>query len=67
MSSTTDYYLNTKQAAEYTGFAPNTLEKLRSTSDKGPPFKKVGRKVLYLKSEIDRWIGTSHRCTVDYV
>ena len=66
MSPTNDSYLNTKQAAAYTGFAVNTLEKLRCTGDKGPSFRKVRRNVFYLKSELDLWMGNPYKCTVDY-
>ena len=60
-------YMNTKQAAIYTNFAPNTLEKYRSTgAGNGPKYRKVGRKVVYSQADLDEWVGRTYECTADY-
>ena len=54
--------LRTPQAADYCGFSPRTLEKLRLTGD-GPPFVRLGARAIgYLVDDVDAWL-TSRRCT----
>lgn len=49
--------LNTVDAANYTGLAPATLEKLRCTGG-GPRFVSYSRRaVRYRVSELDAWMG----------
>ncbi|WP_227657750.1 helix-turn-helix transcriptional regulator [Candidatus Magnetaquicoccus inordinatus] len=45
-----------EQAAEYLGLAVPTLEKMAVRGD-GPPFAKLGRPVIYRKSDLDAWIA----------
>lgn len=52
--------LNTDEAAEYLGVAPATLSIWRCTGRYVLPYLKIGRKVLYLRSDLDRFIS-SHR------
>ena len=57
MSST----LTTKQAAMYLGIAESTLRLGRMNGVRfnrlpPPPFIKMGRKVAYLKRDLDQWI-----------
>ena len=47
-----DRYLDKRQAAEYTGLSTRTLE---SRLDEIPHFR-VGKKILFKKSELDHWI-----------
>lgn len=55
-------FLNTKQAAEYLGLKPNTLDIWRQVG-KGPAFVKVGRYVRYRRRDIDTWIESRVRCS----
>jgi excisionase family DNA binding protein len=49
-------YLIVEQAADYLRVSKNYLDKLR-VSGKGPAFVRLGRrKVLYRKSDLDKWI-----------
>ena len=47
--------LTTKQLAVYLQSTPNALEARRSRGE-GPPYVRLGRKVLYRKVEVDRWL-----------
>lgn len=53
--------LRTREAAEYTGLAKSTLEKLRVQGG-GSPFIRVGRVVVYDPADLDTWLA-SHRRT----
>ncbi len=44
-----------KQAAEYLGFAPQTLARY-AWLGKGPRFKKLGRLVRYTLDDLEAWI-----------
>lgn len=48
--------LPTPEAAEYLGLSPATLETLR-TRGGGPPFVKLGRRVVYRREDLDAWIA----------
>ena len=55
--------LRTKQAAEYLGLAPSTLEKKRSTGG-GPRFVRLGgRAIGYQISDLDSWLETQQQAT----
>jgi hypothetical protein len=57
--------IRTRDAADYIGAAPRTLEKWR-ISGAGPPFIKVGRLVLYDVATLDRWLAErTHASTSD--
>jgi len=47
-------YLTTKQAAEYLGLSPRTLERMRRNGG-GPVYRKHGRHVLYHINDLDAW------------
>lgn len=47
--------MSTKDAAEYLGIAPSTLEVWRCTGRYNLPFEKIGRKVVYRREVLDRW------------
>jgi predicted DNA-binding transcriptional regulator AlpA len=54
--------LDTHGAAEYTGFARSTMAKQRLRGD-GPPYVKVGGKILYPLEELDAWLDSQPRLT----
>ena len=56
----TKKYFRTGPAADYTGCAASTLEKMRVTGD-GPPFLKVRRLVLYDRDDLDAWLSSKRR------
>ena len=47
--------LTTKQAAAQIGVSPKTLISWRMRRQ-GPPYRKLGRKVLYSAAELNRWV-----------
>lgn len=55
-------YFNTKQAAERYGLSESWLTKLRVFGG-GSPHLKVGRRVLYERSEFERWLASHRRLT----
>lgn len=48
--------LNTKAAAERTGLAKQTLARKRVQGG-GPPFRKLGAKVMYPADQLEAWIN----------
>lgn len=52
--------LPTEHAARYLGLSPKTLETLR-TRGGGPPFLKLGRRVVYRKTDLDTWLAARVR------
>ncbi|QDF75936.1 MULTISPECIES: helix-turn-helix domain-containing protein [Shewanella] len=48
--------LSNKEAANYLGVKPETMDVWRSTSRYSIPFCKIGRKVFYRKSDLDAFI-----------
>ena len=55
MHDITNEYLTTKQYAELTHQSVRTCERQRM-EDTGPKFIRLGRKVLYLRKDIDDWL-----------
>ncbi len=55
-----NHFLTTEEAANYLRLSPRTLEKMRVTGE-GPPFRKLGRRVLYVKSDLDAWAEAQRR------
>ena len=53
----TDQRLSSDQAAIYLGVAKSTLPVWRSTQKVQIPYAKIGRKVIYLKSTLDRFLA----------
>jgi hypothetical protein len=52
--------LTSRQAAEYIGVTPGTLEVWRCNRVRHQPaFHKRGRKVVYLKHELDEYIAAN--------
>jgi hypothetical protein len=48
--------LNTEAAAKYVGVSRGFLDKLRMTGG-GPPFLKIGRKVVYERDALEAWVS----------
>jgi hypothetical protein len=48
-------YLNVADAAEFIGLAKQTLNTWRVAGD-GPPYHKLGRRVLYDAEELEGWV-----------
>jgi hypothetical protein len=53
--------LSSNEAATYLGLSNSTLKQSRLTGDRShhipsPPFLKIGRKVIYLKPDLDLWL-----------
>jgi excisionase family DNA binding protein len=48
--------LSVKEAADYLGVSESWLNKARCTGD-GPPFHKIGRRVLYGVAELVAWLA----------
>ena len=52
--------LSTQDAAAYTGLSRTTLATLR-TRGGGPPFVKLGRRVVYRQDDLDAWLAARVR------
>jgi len=57
--------LSEAEAAEYIGMSRSFLRQARMDGRRpnrtpGPPFTKIGRKILYLKDDLDAWLE-AHR------
>jgi helix-turn-helix protein len=52
--------LTAKDAAAFLGLAPQTLAKMRVVGS-SPPYYKVGRLVMYDRSELDAWLAVRRR------
>ena len=47
---------NSLNAADYIGIPANTLQYWRTTGAQQIPFIKVGRRVMYRVSDLDKWL-----------
>jgi hypothetical protein len=47
-------YLNCDEAGAHLKLSPRTLEKLRTLGG-GPTFRKLGRRVMYARADLDAW------------
>jgi excisionase family DNA binding protein len=57
MSHNANRYLRPLEAADYLRLSVSTLAK-RRLSGEGPPYSKIGRAVLYRKSDLDDWLAS---------
>lgn len=48
--------LGTDEAAPIVGVSAQTLHDWRQ-ADKGPPYLRVGRKIVYLREDLDAWLA----------
>ena len=55
-----DGYLTTREAASVLRMSVRTLDRYRVTGE-GPPFMKLGGRIRYLRSDIDRWAQAKKR------
>jgi hypothetical protein len=55
-----DDLLSTDEAAAHCHLAASTLEKLRVKGG-GPPYYKLGKRVLYSRPDLDTWIAARRR------
>ena len=53
-------FVDTRQAAELIGMSKRTLEKWRVEGN-GPPFLKLGRRVLYSRADLKAWLLSRRR------
>jgi len=66
-----DRYLTVKQAVKYLNCSKSYLDKLRCTGG-GPPYTRLGRKILYRRSErerialVQRFLLTAFLCASMY-
>jgi predicted DNA-binding transcriptional regulator AlpA len=52
--------MRVNDAAEYTSISVSTLNKLRLTGG-GPTYVKIGKSVVYLISDLDKWLENNRR------
>jgi hypothetical protein len=50
-------WLSTREASMYCRVARGALEQWRRTAGEGPPFVKVGQRVRYKRSELDKFMA----------
>ena len=50
-------FLDNRQAADYLGFSPSTLNNSRYTGLKAPPFRKLGKAIRYERAALDTWLS----------
>jgi excisionase family DNA binding protein len=60
MASEHSHLVNQKQAAQFLGLSPRTLESWRLTGN-GPAYIKVGRRVRYRRSDLEAWLDARRR------
>ena len=53
-------YLSVREAAEYLGLSPRTLDRYRVSGD-GPVFYRFGGRVRYRREDLDGWAATRKR------
>lgn len=59
--------LNNQQAADYLGLSYRTLPGLRRRGD-GPVFVKLGgRRIGYLKTDLDAWVASRRRVSTSAI
>ncbi|WP_018242533.1 helix-turn-helix transcriptional regulator [Rhizobium leguminosarum] len=56
-------FIDTEKAAARIGKSPSWLNHARQTGD-GPPYRKVGRSVLYHVEDVDRWLESKVRTRI---
>ena len=53
-------YLSTREAAEWLGLSPRTLDRYRVTGE-GPVFHSFGSRVRYLLADLEAWAQARRR------
>lgn len=59
-----DTYMTTAEVADHCRTSPETVRYWRHTGY-GPKGFKVGRRVLYLSSDVERWLGELAAASTD--
>lgn len=66
MSDDNPVILDAEHTATHLGLSKSTLAKKRLKGD-GPPYVKLGRRVGYIKSDLDEWVMSKRfRSTAEY-
>ena len=60
MHATPTQNLRSDAAARYLGISTSKLAKWRMSGD-GPPFAKLGRRVVYRRADLEAWLAASLR------
>ena len=60
MNDSAPRYMDTRQAAAYVGMSPSTLNRMRVNGE-GPPYGKLGRRVIYDRLDLDGWVTERKR------
>lgn len=55
--------LSTRQAAEFLGLSARTLEKRRLSCTADPPYRKLGKRVVYDRDELLAWLESKRRAS----
>lgn len=58
--------LSAPEAAAHVGLSKQTMAKMRVYGG-GPPFLKLGRRVLYDLTDLDRWLASHRRASTSAV
>ncbi|WP_336524244.1 helix-turn-helix domain-containing protein [Mycolicibacterium fortuitum] len=59
---TENEFIDTGTVSQITGLPPGTLRYFRSTNQ-GPASFTLGRRVVYRRSEVERWIAEQEKAT----
>lgn len=57
--------LDEAEAAGILGWQPRTLQAARLTNGDAPPWRKLGRRIVYLKAEVEAWLRDRPVSTYD--
>ena len=60
MNEKDKHYLSTREAADWLGLSPRTLDRYRVSGD-GPPFHRFGARVRYLLADLEAWAAARRR------
>jgi hypothetical protein len=55
--------MDTRAAARFVGLSPGTSEKRRLNCTANPPFRKLGKKVVYDRDELLAWLESKRRAS----
>jgi hypothetical protein len=55
--------MDTHTAARFTGLSARTLEKRRLSCTADPPYRKIGKRVLYDRDELIAWLESKRRAS----
>jgi len=58
-NETSQEWLTEEETAVYAGKVPKATLKQWRWLGQGPPYSKVGRRVVYRRSDVDRWIEST--------